>query len=314
MGAGSLSEAMSLANAAWSEGARARTSELDVEHVLAGIAANGGEAARILGQAGITLVGIRDATRRMRDRHLAALGVDPSTLPSRAPRPIDELHHAATGDIPMSQRYRALTTGRDAASGITLLRAVIDEPSGCGRDVLTEAGADLEMLRRIIDASDAPTPGWRIVPARRDLLGDGRVGKAVEVRRFVSAPPAVVAAVASREVFGGTYFEHGEKRGHVFRPEVADESIGDDARRIVWVQRVSGGKRRLDAVVWSYVEITATPTPGGSEIVVAAAHRLGTGLRGRLLGTLLPSVTSTRMRLWQIVRGLVMACAEETAA
>lgn len=314
MGRGSMSEGAALSNASWSEAARARASQIDVEHVLAGIAANGGEAARILGQAGVTLAGIRAATRRVRDRHLATLGVDPRDLPSASPRPLEDLHHDATGDIPMSERFKVLTKGSAFTSGTALLRAVIDEPSGRGREVLAETGADVEVLSRVLDATDDRRRGWRIVPVRRDLLGDGPVSRGVQVQRFVSAPPQLVADVAAGEEFAAEFVGRGEKRGYRYWPDRLAAEGTPEGHHVLWGCRFDGGKRRLEAVLNSYTDISISPAPGGAEVTVTVANRRWGGPLWRIVGPLVPWVMLARLRAWQIVRGLAMGSAEAQEA
>ena len=62
-------------NAAWSEAARLRHRQIEPEHLLLGLIAQGGRAAAILGAHGVTLARARTAVDALADADLARVGI-----------------------------------------------------------------------------------------------------------------------------------------------------------------------------------------------------------------------------------------------
>ncbi len=195
----SLRSAVVWGNASWREAVRMREAFVDVDHLLLGLAASGGPAARLLARHGLTLATGRRAARDVDANALGSLGVDVDALAPVPPRPADELHHRAAGHAPMTPRAdrlcRALprrSTERD------YLTALLAEPSRTAHEVLQRAGVDVGALTRDLAAS---TTRWRTpttvrvassTPGRR-----GRCVSSLRLEHWTSAPRHLVHHAAT---------------------------------------------------------------------------------------------------------------------
>ena len=186
-------------NAAWREAVRLREPYVDVDHLLLGLMAAGGPAARLLGDHGFTLGRGRRAVAAARAGALASLGVDLTSLPSPAALSVEDLHRGEAGHAPMTPQAKRLCKdlpGRPSERDY--LAALLAEPSGMVREVLRCADADVNVLQQgLADSAigwGTPTPR-RVVPSWPAARGQ-RVD-ALHLEHWVSAPDHRVHQVAT---------------------------------------------------------------------------------------------------------------------
>ena len=84
------------------EAARLRHREVEPEHMLLGLLAQGGTAAAVLAGHGVTLAGARAAVDDMAHADLARVGINLPDALRPAPISVEELTAEAGGEIPLS--------------------------------------------------------------------------------------------------------------------------------------------------------------------------------------------------------------------
>ena len=149
------------------EAARLRHREVEPEHMLLGLLAQGGTAAAVLAAQGVTLARARAAIKEMADTDFARVGI---SLPDALrPEPIsaEELTAKAGGEIPLSDAAAEFIddTGASFSTSAQALQALISSSTvslqspvvrllaHCGVDVdylcteLSEIAADEESAR-----------------------------------------------------------------------------------------------------------------------------------------------------------------------
>ncbi|PHP52140.1 SRPBCC family protein [Actinomyces ruminis] len=187
-----------LITCSWYEAGRLRHPEVDLDHLLLGLLAEGGAAAALLGSHGVTLADARGAIRDVADTDLAAIGVDVSAMPKNLPERAGNTPLADLGEIPMSARAQQLVSDRRASfnTSLSTLRALL------GTEVpirlLVRLGVDPDRLCKDLAAYELrrPSPVARRagVTVDRTLLAE-QPSAAVRLSRFVSAPPTQVHSV-----------------------------------------------------------------------------------------------------------------------
>jgi len=186
-------------NAAWREAVRLREPYVDVDHLMLGLVATGGPAARLLAHHGVTLVGGRRAVSTVRARALALLGVDATALPSVAPLAASDLHRGKAGHARMTlQAERLFKRLRRGSTERDYLQALLAEPSGMVREVLGCAGVDLDALQEGLAGAAI---NWRTPTPRRvassTSVGRGHRVDALRLEHWVSGPHHLVHHVAT---------------------------------------------------------------------------------------------------------------------
>ncbi|WP_022923892.1 Clp protease N-terminal domain-containing protein [Serinicoccus marinus] len=143
---------MTLSQTAWQECALLGHREIDVEHVLLATMQDE-EVAALLLRHGVTREGTRDAIDRAVADEVSALGVEVGSLGGPRRRAVDDLHHAAVGDLAVSGRAQLLIAG--SSSPIQALLAAAEDEGGTVRRLLSAQGADpasvVEEARRLSD-------------------------------------------------------------------------------------------------------------------------------------------------------------------
>lgn len=162
-------QAYSVLLAADEEAARAGHAEVDVDHLLLGLLATGGTAARALSAAGLDLGAARRAQVAVQQEDLAALGVTADVPPPASGR----TYATGTAGLRWSDRARrALAELPDSASDTGLLTAVLADEQGPARRLLARAGIDAAAVlaaARAADEQAEPEPtaagpaGWTAV-------------------------------------------------------------------------------------------------------------------------------------------------------
>ena len=287
-------------NAAWREAARLRHPEIDLDHLYLGLLAQGGAAAELLGRSGITLASAREAVRDLTAAELASLGIDARALVQPPPRSVAQLHHGAVGDVPLSQRARELAvTARSVRTDLATLRALLDEPSGRVRRLVTRNGADPDALHAGTQAQRDGRDSPERVEADPALLP--RPHSAVRYRRYVSAAPDEVAeviadpdvltswAIRPEDVVRCDGQDVRTRSGRGSRTMTlrwtVERSDGPDGPVVTWRRFLTGGPH--DGQPLTYDRLELRPQGLGSEVTRTQ------GLRAwRPLGRLLAPVTA----------------------
>ncbi len=287
-------------NAAWREAARLRHPEIDFDHLYLGLLAQGGAAAELLGRHGITLASAREAVRDLTAAELASLGIDARTLVQPLPRSTGQLHRGAVGEIPLSQRARELAvTARSVRTNLATLRALLDEPSGRVRRLLTWNGVDPDAVHAGTQVEGDDRGSAEPVEADPALLP--RPHCAVRYRQYVSASPDAVAdviadpavltswAVQPEDVMRcdgqdvRTRSGRGSKR--MTLRWAVERSSGPDGPVVTWRRSITGGPH--DGQPLAYDRFELHPQGLGSEVVRTQGLHIW-----RPLGRLLAPVTA----------------------
>lgn len=277
--------------AAHLEAARTGLAEIDVDHLYLGLLAVGGQAARILGAHGVSLASARRRVRESLAEDLSALGLDAVEAvlpPPTAARDLDFSDWQATG------RAHDLVTAQAKGRGGTAaaLLALIAEPSGVVRRLLTADGVDPDVLAT--DLADAPGEPDAVERVAADPVLLPPPARATRIRHYLSSPPdAVGDAIADPALLAAWAYD----------PEKAE--IGDAGETI----RHSRGRKKLtlrvhhtrrqdgeaDVVTWiqemvdgphpgqplRYDRFAIVPAPGGADLVHTGGQR-SFGLLGRI--------------------------------
>ena len=169
---------------------RAAHPEIDVEHLFLALLGIGGPVTDALAREGVTLSTARAAFRSLHAGRLARLGVTPTTAIGDDRR-IPE--GSTRGGFVYRDGVRAMLENAAAARhpDLTLFRALLDEPSGHGREVLRDLGVDPDDLLSSLELS---------IPTQRQRVGDHERprGAEREYRRSVPFPVGEVRALLSR--------------------------------------------------------------------------------------------------------------------
>ncbi len=286
--------------AAWREAARLSHPEIDLDHLYLGLLAQGGSAAQLLGGHGITLASARQAVGDLTVDELARLGIDAQAVLQPPPRPTTQLYHGAVGEIPLSERAREFgVTARSVRTNLATLRALLDEPSGRVRRLLTLGGADPDAVRTGTHGDGSDCGSAELVEADPDLLP--RPHLAVRYRQYVSAAPADVAGViADADVLSSWAVEpqdvveregqavltrHGRGSRTMTLHWTVERSIGPDGPVVTWRQTITGGPH--DGEPMAYDRFDLRPQGSGSEVIRTRGLRTW-----RLVGRLLAPVTA----------------------
>ncbi|MDN5893034.1 Clp protease N-terminal domain-containing protein [Arthrobacter sp. AOP36-A1-22] len=184
--------------AAWREAARAREPYIDLDHLLIGLIAAGGQAAQLLTRHGIDLISARSAAGAVHADAVALLGVDVRALPAPAPRPLNELNRGDVGEVPMNERADRLIDRLGVrATERDLLHALLAEPSGTIRDLIERGGADLETMTSEVVGGHAD---WSPVAPQRAQTVESQAETrmaAVQLTHFIPAERGLVRSVAT---------------------------------------------------------------------------------------------------------------------
>ncbi|MBW3085499.1 hypothetical protein KEM60_01699 [Austwickia sp. TVS 96-490-7B] len=278
---------MMLMNAAWREAARRRAAVIEVTDLLLGLLAWGGPCAQILAEHGVTLAVAREAAENAQRHRLTAPDMDVDmAVPPLVPRPVEELHHGAVGDLFLDRQSRHLLDSLPRGwSETDLLAVLLREPTRRVAELLDHAGADPEVLHPCLSGPlMLPTPVPRRLRATPPLpaLSD-EVRPAVMLDFFISAAPRVVhhaatdAACALRWAHfyeGAVVDGHGlaaTERGHGHPIVFQFTRMVADTDRVVWVTT-------RDGVPVGWHEICLSAVAGGTQVVMTQ----GTRVHGRL--------------------------------
>lgn len=270
------------------ETARLRHREVEPEHLLLGLLAQGGTAAALLGRYGVTLARARAAVDELADADLARVGIKVPEGLRPEPLSVDELV-AAPGarEIPMSASTEALVGAKHATSVEALASLTAPEHSPASR-ILEHLGVDLPGLRAELGAMTRSGAGQVEAvsgpPCMTTEYARYGMDRVLSTERFVSLPaPELTALLADPRrltqwaVSGDNVVEllddgllerHKTRRGTVLARWLL-ESAGDN--RVVWSSTLASG--RYDGVTGLVYDIELGEAPGGTCVRLNLAHR-----------------------------------------
>ena len=312
--------------AMYSEAARLRHREIEPEHMLLGLLAQGGTAAAVLAAQGVTLARARSAVDKMADADLARVGISVSASLRPAPVAVDDLDQYVGSDIPLSQAAADLmsTRGTSFATSGQALQALISSSTASPQSrvvrLLVHCGVDVGRLRtELSETVIAKTPASRRYRVADEYSSHG-LDRVISQERFVSGPMAHVAALLS---------DPDRLTWWALPREQLAEALSDGA-----VQRVEGRGRigfmrwRLEAatparITWSCTAVSGrhdgetvfvkdlhlTEAPGGTRVRLVLAHRTW-GRLGPLLYRF--SWRWNRLGLENTLIGIARAAAEDS--
>jgi len=284
--AAGYSHLMSWISSSVAEAARLHHREVDADHLLLGLIAQGGRAAQVLGCHGVSLATARQALAEVSRGDLAGISIDPATVPLPAPlTPSEILAHQHHGEIPLGEGVRRLVGSKETSLTTSLgaLQALLaDRGAGVAR-VLSHLGVDLEALgAELGEVSEEPDPVARQVQVDRTLLP--RDAAAVGVTCFVSAPSRdVLAVLADPAALSGWAVDRGDitathadgvtvrYRSRLRRRHQDLRWVLRDGQGATWLRVLLGGPR--DGAVLSYDHLEVAPAQGGSLVTLSRGYR-----------------------------------------
>ena len=308
------------------EAARLRHREVEPEHMLLGLLAQGGTAAAVLAAQGVTLARARAAVDEMTDTDLARVGI--SLFDTLRPVPIatEELAVRAGEEIPLSDAAAELidSKGTSLSTSAQALQALISSSTAPLQPpavrLLTRCGVDVDRLRTELTemvADQEPALGrYRMTDEYRGYGLDRELSQ----ERFISAPVARLATllcdpnrltwwVLPRQQLvevlsdGAVQRVEGRRRTAFLRWRL--ETAVDT--RATWSCTVVSGRR--DGEVAFVKDLHLIKAPGGTRVRLVLAHRTW----GRLGALLYPFFwRGTRLGLDNTLAGIARAGAEDS--
>ena len=307
------------------EAARLRHREVEPEHMLLGLLAQGGTAAAVLAARGVTLTRARAAIKEMADTDFARVGI---SLPDALrPEPIsaEELTAEAGGEIPLSDTAAEFIDNKGTSfnSSAQALQALISSSTVSLQSpvvrLLAHCGVDVDCLRTELSevaADKEPARGrYRMTDEYRGYGLDRELSQ----ERFISASVAQLAALLRDpdrltwwalprqqlvEVLSDGAVQRVEGRSRTVFLRWRLETAVDT--RVTWSCTVVSGRR--DGEVAFVKDLHLIEAPGGTRVRLVLAHRTW----GRL-GTLLYPIVwrGTRLGLENTLAGIARAAAED---
>ena len=308
------------------EAARLRHREVEPEHMLLGLLAQGGTAAAVLAARGVTLTRARAAIKEMADTDFARVGI---SLPDALrPEPIsaEELTAEAGGEIPLSDTAAEFIDNKGTSfnSSAQALQALISSSTVSLQSpvvrLLAHSGVDVDGLRTELSevaADKEPARGrYRMTDEYRGYGLDRELSQ----ERFISASVAQLAALLRDpdrltwwalprqqlvEVLSDGAVQRVEGRRRTVFLRWRLETAVDT--RITWSCTVVSGRR--DGEVAFVKDLHLIEAPGGTRVRLVLAHRIW----GRLGELVYPIVWRwTRLGLENTLTGIARAAVEDS--
>ena len=307
------------------EAARLHHREIEPEHMLLGLLAQGGTAAAVLAAQGVTLTRARAAIEEMADADLARVGVSLSDALRPAPIAAEELTVRAGGEIPLSDAAAELidNKGTSFSTSAQALQALISSSTVSLQSpvvrLLAHCGVDVGYLRTELSEIVADEESARGRYRMTDEYRGYGLDRVLSQERFISASAAQLAALLRDpdlltwwalprqqlvEVLSDGAVQRVEgRRRTVFLRWRLETSV---AARVTWSCSVVSGRR--DGEVAFVKDLHLIEAPGGTRVRLVLAHRTW----GRL-GTLLSPIVwrGTRLGLENTLAGIARAAAED---
>ena len=308
------------------EAVRLRHREVEPEHMLLGLLAQGGTAAAVLAAQGVTLTRARAAIDDMAHADLARVGISLPDALRPAPLSVEELPANAGGEIPLSDAAAEFidNTGASFSTSAQALQALISSSTVSLQSpvarLLAHCGADVDYLRTELSeiaADEEPARGrYRMTDEYRGYGLD----RVLSQERFISAPVAQLVAllrdpdrltwwgIPRQQLVdvlsdGAVQRVEGRRRTAFLRWRL-ETSV---AARVTWSCSVVSGPR--DGEVAFVKDLHLIEAPGGTRARLVLAHRTW----GRLGALLYPIVwRGTRLGLENALAGIARAAAEDS--
>ena len=308
------------------EAARLHHREIEPEHMLLGLLAQGGTAAAVLAAQGVTLTRARAAIEEMADTDLARVGIILSDALRPAPISAEELTAKAGGEIPLSDTAAEFIDNKGASfnTSAQALQALISSSAASLQSpvvrLLAHCGVDVDHLRTELGEIAADKESTR---GRYRMTDDYRgygLDRELSQERFISAPVAQLVALLKdpdrltwwalprqqlTEVLadGAVQRVKGSRRTAFLRWRL--ETSVDT--RVTWSCTVVSGRR--DGEVAFVKDLHLIEAPGGTRVRLVLAHRTW----GRLGALLYPFFwRGTRLGLDNTLAGIARAAAEDS--
>jgi len=308
------------------EAARLHHREIEPEHMLLGLLAQGGTAAAVLATQDVTLTRARAAIDEMADTDLARVGISLSDALRPSPIAAEELTAKEGGEIPLSDAAAEFIDNKGASfnTSAQALQALISSSAASLQSpavrLLAHCGVDVDYLRTELS---------EIAVDRESALGRYRMtdeyrryglDRELSQERFISAPVAHLTALLSdpdrltwwalprqqlTEVLsdGAVQRVEGRRRTGFLRWRL--ETSVDT--RVTWSCTVVSGCR--DGEVAFVKDLHLIEAPGGTRVRLVLAHRTW-GPLGALLYPIF--WRGTRLGLENMLTGIARAAAEDS--
>ena len=308
------------------EAARLHHREIEPEHMLLGLLAQGGTAAAVLAAQGVTLTRARAAIEEMADADLARVGVSLSDALRPAPIAAEELTVRAGGEIPLSDAATELidNKGTSFSTSTQALQALISSSAVSLQSpvvrLLAHCGVDVGYLRtelsEIVADEESARGRYRMTDEYRGYGLDRELSQ----ERFISAPVAQLVALLRDpdrltwwgmprqqlvEVLSDGAVQRVEGRRRTVFLRWRLETAVDT--RTTWSCTVVSGRR--DGEVAFVKDLHLIEALGGTRVRLVLAHRTW----GRLGELVYPIVWRwTRLGLENTLTGIARAAAEDS--
>ena len=308
------------------EAARLHHREIEPEHMLLGLLAQGGTAAAVLATQDVTLTRARAAIDEMADTDLARVGISLSDALRPSPIAAEELTAKAGGEIPLSDAAAEFIDNKGASfnTSAQALQALISSSAASLQSpavrLLAHCGVDVDYLRTELS---------EIAVDRESALGRYRMtdeyrryglDRELSQERFISAPVAHLTALLSdpdrltwwalprqqlTEVLSDGAMQRVEGRRRIGFLRWRMETSVDT--RVTWSCTVVSGCR--DGEVAFVKDLHLIEAPGGTRARLVLAHRTW-GPLGALLYPIF--WRGTRLGLENMLTGIARAAAEDS--
>lgn len=308
------------------EAARLRHREVEPEHMLLGLLAQGGTAAAVLAGHGVTLAGARAAVDDMTHADLARVGINLPDALKPAPISAEELTAEAGGEIPLSDAAAELIDNKGTSfdTSAQALQALISSSTASLQSpvvrLLAHCGVDVGYLRTELSEMVADEETARGRDRMTDEYRGYGLDRELSQERFISASAAQLAALLRDpdrltrwalprqqlvEVLSDGVVQRVEGRRRIaflrWRLETAVDT------RVTWSCTAVSGRR--DGEVAFVKDLHLIEAPGGTRVRLVLAHRTW----GRLGALLYPIVwRGTRLGLENTLAGIARAAAEDS--
>ncbi len=272
------------------EAAHQGAPHIDLEHLYLGLLQVGGDAARLLGERGISLTLARTHVAAQRGHSFGP-------------------HHHGAQVLPLTRRAQDLTAEalKRATGTSALLLHLLEHPSGTVNALVEAGGVRPATLIPALDlgAVDPFVP----VDVPLDTSSLPTPARAHSLTWYVSRPPAHVVdglnqpaslawwaydpATATTEGDGTVVRHHRRGQDVTVRLHRSDHQQGE-ARVVVWEADMVDGPRAGEPL--SHDSFEVGPAPGGSQVTRTAGLR-SFGLLGRVLAPLTNRVTARTLMM-----------------
>ena len=308
------------------EAARLHHREIEPEHMLLGLLAQGGTAAAVLAAQGVTLTRARAAIKEMADTELARVGISlPDTL-RPAPISAEELTAKAGGEIPLSDAAAEFIDDKGASfnTSAQALQALISSSAVSLQSptvrLLAHCGVDVDCLRNELSEIAADKESARGRYRMTDEYRGYGLDRELSQERFISASVAQLAALLRdpdrltwwalprqqlTEVLSDGAVQRVEGRRQAGSLRWRLETAVDT--RVTWSCTVVSGRR--DGEVAFVKDLHLIEAPGGTRVSLVLAHRTW-GPLGALLYPIF--WRGTRLGLDYTLVGIARAAAEDS--